>query len=109
MTIRVAIIRKLQTAFKKSIKEFDYQGGHLCVFPMKVNQNRAVIEEYLREGSRYDFGLEAGSKPELLAVIALADNTTPIICNGFKDAEFIEMAMLAQNRASRLPARAEPA
>ena len=62
-------IRKLQTAFKKSIKEFEYQGGHLCVFPMKVNQNRAVIEEYLREGSRYNFGLEAGSKAELYAAL----------------------------------------
>ena len=47
-------------------------------------------------GRPYDFGLEAGSKPELLAVVAMADNDTPIICNGFKDAEFIEMAMLAQ-------------
>src|SRR5690606_28424128 len=54
-------IRKLQAAFKKSIREFDYEGNHLCVYPMKVNQNRAVIEEYLREGSRYNFGLEAGS------------------------------------------------
>ena len=53
-------IRKLQTAFRKSIKEFEYEGGHLCVFPMKVNSNRAVLEEYLREGSRYNFGLEAG-------------------------------------------------
>ncbi|MCV4784782.1 hypothetical protein OFM36_35660, partial [Escherichia coli] len=52
----VGQIRKLQSAFKKAIKEFEYQGGHLCVYPMKVNQNRSVIEEYLREGSRYNFG-----------------------------------------------------
>ena len=64
-------IRKLHIAFKKSIREFEYKGGHLCVYPMKVNQNRAVIEEYLREGSRYDFGLEAGSKAELYAALGL--------------------------------------
>ncbi|HQU85867.1 MAG TPA: biosynthetic arginine decarboxylase [Pyrinomonadaceae bacterium] len=86
-------IRKLQTAFKKSIKEFDYQGGHLCVYPMKVNQNRAVLEEYLREGSRYNFGLEAGSKAELYAAVALdqADDSL-LVLNGFKDREFVELA-----------------
>ena len=55
-----------------------------------------MVEEILEFGRPYDFGLEAGSKPELLAVMAMADNDTPIICNGFKDDEFIEMAMLAQ-------------
>ena len=60
-----AQVRKLQRAFSRSIREFEYQGAHMCVYPMKVNQQRAVVEEYLREGSRYDFGLEAGSKPEL--------------------------------------------
>ena len=86
-------IRKLQTAFKKSIKEFDYQGGHLCVFPMKVNQNRAVIEEYLREGSRYDFGLEAGSKAELYAALGLEQSKDSLlVLNGFKDRDFINLA-----------------
>ncbi len=66
------------------------------MYPIKVNQQRQVVEEVLDFGRQYQFGLEAGSKPELLAVVALADNETPIICNGFKDAEFIEMAMLAQ-------------
>ena len=61
-----------------------------------MNQQRQVVEEVLEFGRPYQFGLEAGSKPELLAVAAIADNDTPIICNGFKDAEFIEMAMLAQ-------------
>src|SRR5439155_611179 len=55
-------VRKLQRAFSKSIREFEYQGAHMCVYPMKVNQQRPVVEEYLREGSRYDFGLEAASK-----------------------------------------------
>ncbi len=86
-------IRKLQTAFRKSIKEFEYQGGHLCVFPMKVNSNRAVIEEYLREGSRYNFGLEAGSKPELYAALGLEQaKDSLLVLNGFKDREFIELA-----------------
>ncbi len=86
-------IRKLQTAFRKSIKEFEYEGGHLCVFPMKVNQNRAVIEEYLREGSRYNFGLEAGSKAELYAALGLEQSKDSLlVLNGFKDRDFIKLA-----------------
>lgn len=86
-------IRKLQTAFKKSIREFEYEGGHLCVYPMKVNQNRAVIEEYLKEGSRYDFGLEAGSKAELYAALGLEQATDSLlVLNGFKDRDFIKLA-----------------
>lgn len=86
-------IRKLQTAFKKSIREFEYQGGHLCVYPMKVNQNRAVVEEYLKEGSRYDFGLEAGSKAELYAALGLEQaKDSLLVLNGFKDREFVRLA-----------------
>lgn len=86
-------VRKLQTAFKKAIKEFDYEGGHLCVYPMKVNQNRAVIEEYLREGSRYNFGLEAGSKAELYAGLAMEQaEASLLVLNGFKDEGFIRLA-----------------
>ncbi len=86
-------IRKLQTAFKKAIKEFDYEGGHLCVFPMKVNQNRGVIEEYLREGTRYNFGLEAGSKAELYAALALDQaKDSLLVLNGFKDRDFVKLA-----------------
>jgi arginine decarboxylase len=69
------------------MKESGYRGDYCCIYPIKVNQQRQVVEEVLRFGRPYQFGLEAGSKPELLAVIALADNDTPIICNGFKDAE----------------------
>ena len=86
-------IRKLQSAFKKAIKEFDYEGDHLCVYPMKVNQNRAVIEEYLREGSRYNFGLEAGSKAELYAGLAMEQSEDSLlVLNGFKDREFVQLA-----------------
>ncbi|MDP9171896.1 MAG: biosynthetic arginine decarboxylase, partial [Acidobacteriota bacterium] len=87
---------ELHDAFDVAIREHKYNGGYCCVYPIKVNQQRQVVEEVLEFGKPYKFGLEAGSKPELLAVMALADNDTPIICNGFKDDEYIEMAMLAQ-------------
>src|SRR5689334_18804908 len=89
-------LRDIHDAFATAIHQHNYQGRYVCVYPVKVNQQRQVVEEVLTFGRPYQFGLEAGSKPELLAVAALADNDTPIICNGFKDAEFIEMAMLAQ-------------
>jgi len=86
-------IRKLQSAFRRAIKEFEYDGGHLCVYPMKVNQNRAVIEEYLREGSRYNFGLEAGSKAELYAALGIEQSKDSLlVLNGFKDRDFIKLA-----------------
>jgi arginine decarboxylase len=87
---------EIHTAFQSAITQHQYQGRYCCVYPIKVNQQRQVVEEVLHVGRQYGFGLEAGSKPELLAVVALAENDTPVICNGFKDAEFIEMAMLAQ-------------
>jgi arginine decarboxylase len=87
---------EIHGAFQSAISQHQYQGRYVCVYPVKVNQQRQVVEEVLNFGRQYGFGLEAGSKPELLAVAALADNDTPIVCNGFKDFEFIEMAMLAQ-------------
>jgi arginine decarboxylase len=93
---------ELHSAFQTAIHEHHYQGGYCCVYPIKVNQQRQVVEEILEFGKPYRFGLEAGSKPELLAVMALADNETPIICNGFKDDEYIEMAMLAQKMGRQI-------
>ncbi|MBV9498139.1 MAG: biosynthetic arginine decarboxylase, partial [Acidobacteriaceae bacterium] len=87
---------EMHQAFDNSIREHGYQGGYCCVYPIKVNQQRQVVEEVFEFGRSYHFGLEAGSKPELLAVLAIADNDTPIICNGFKDDEYIEMVMLAK-------------
>ena len=89
-------------AFQAAIAQHQYEGTYFCVYPIKVNQQRQVVEEVLDFGRPYDFGLEAGSKPELLAVVAMTTNETPIICNGFKDAEFIEMAMLAQKMGRRI-------
>ncbi|MCW5959005.1 MAG: biosynthetic arginine decarboxylase [Pyrinomonadaceae bacterium] len=88
-------VRKLHKAFRNSMKEFGYEGGHMCVYPMKVNQNRAVVEEYLKEASRYDFGLEAGSKAELYGALAM-DQTKDslLILNGFKDRDFLRLAFV---------------
>jgi arginine decarboxylase len=89
-------------AFQAAMTQNQYEGKYFCVYPIKVNQQRQVVEEVLDFGRPYSFGLEAGSKPELLAVIAMAGNDTPIICNGFKDAEFIETAMLAHKMGRRI-------
>jgi arginine decarboxylase len=93
---------EIHAAFQTAISQHQYEGKYCCVYPIKVNQQRQVVEEVLDFGRPYQFGLEAGSKPELLAVAALAYNDTPIICNGFKDAEFIEMALLAQKIGRRV-------
>jgi len=87
---------EMYQAFQSAIAEHNYKGDYRCVYPIKVNQQRQVVEEVFHFGRPYHFGLEAGSKPELLAVLAVADNETPIICNGFKDDEYIEMVMLAK-------------
>ncbi len=86
----------IHEAFQAAIAQHQYNGRYCCVYPIKVNQQRQVVEEVLNFGAPFQFGLEAGSKPELLAVVAMASNDTPIMCNGFKDAEYIETVMLAQ-------------
>ncbi len=93
---------EIHAAFAGAISEHKYTGNYCCVYPIKVNQQRQVVEEVLRYGKPYNFGLEAGSKPELMAVVAMASNDTPIICNGFKDAEFIEMAMMASKMGRQI-------
>jgi arginine decarboxylase len=93
---------EIQAAFQRAIEEYDYRAGYQCVYPIKVNQHRRVVEEVLCFGSPYRFGLEAGSKPELLAVIATAPDDLPIVCNGFKDDRFIEMALLAEKIGRRI-------
>jgi arginine decarboxylase len=90
-------VGEIAQAFQSAITEFQYQGDYCCVYPIKVNQQRHVVEEILDFGKPFNFGLEAGSKPELLAVLAITNgNDTPIICNGFKDDEFIKMVILAR-------------
>ncbi|MCX6624079.1 MAG: biosynthetic arginine decarboxylase, partial [Acidobacteria bacterium] len=93
---------EMHDAFQSAITEHGYRGSYCCVYPIKVNQQRQVVEEVFHFGRPYGFGLEAGSKPELLAVLAVADNDTPIICNGFKDDEYIEMALYGRKIGRRI-------
>ncbi len=96
-------VTEMHDAFKQAITENNYGGTYACVYPIKVNQQRHVVEEILEFGKPYGFGLEAGSKPELLTVLALMNNgEAPIICNGFKDDEFIETVILAQKLGKRV-------
>jgi arginine decarboxylase len=89
-------VNRLAQAFSNAIKDHEYNGEYRCVYPIKVNQQRHVVEEIHAFGKPFGFGLEAGSKPELLAVMAVVDDdSTPIVCNGFKDDEFIEAVILA--------------
>jgi arginine decarboxylase len=89
-------LRELHEAFSTAITENQYRGGYTCVYPVKVNQQRPVVEEVFSEGSKYGFGLEVGSKPELLAVMAMTGGDERlIVCNGFKDDPYLEAVVLA--------------
>ena len=101
--ILAARVRGISTAFGNAIREYGYRGQFRGVFPIKVNQQRHVVEEIVEYGAEGKVGLEAGSKPELLIALALLD--TPgalIVCNGYKDRAYIETALLAQ-RLGRTP------
>lgn len=88
-------IKKLHTAFRESIWEYSYQGNHKGVFPFKVNQNSDFIDQIVRYGKQYDYGLEVGSKPELIAALGYdLSEKSLIVCNGFKDKEFLDLAFI---------------
>jgi arginine decarboxylase len=88
-------IVELNEAFRRAISEYGYKATYRGVYPIKVNQDRYVVERITRTGKQYNYGLEAGSKPELLAVLAmLEDENALVICNGYKDEEYIETALL---------------
>lgn len=94
---------EIHETFNRAIKESNYQSDYRCVYPVKVNQQRHIVEQIHEHGRSLGFGLEAGSKPELLAVMALVeDDETPIICNGFKDDEFIEAVILAKKMGKNI-------
>ncbi len=96
-------IQKTDACFRAAGKEYNYQGEHFIIYPIKVNQMRPVVEEIISHGKRYNLGLEAGSKPELHAVLAThMDSDSLIICNGHKDQNFIELALLAQKMGKRV-------
>lgn len=90
-------LRDLHRAFGNAIRDNEYNGQYHCVYPIKVNQQRHVCEEVCQISDQLGFGLEAGSKPELLAVLGLTEGKSgmPIVCNGFKDDEFVETVILA--------------
>src|SRR5688500_7962639 len=91
-----ARIELLCASFNHAIKEYGYTGQYRGVYPIKVNQNRTVVEEIIEYGRPFHYGLEAGSKPELLTIMAIhQDDEALIICNGYKDEEYIETALLA--------------
>jgi len=88
-------VKLLNETFREVIKEADYPGKYTGVYPIKVNQMREVVEEIVDAGTPYDFGLEAGSKPELLSVLAFNDNLNALtVLNGYKDEEYLRLALL---------------
>ncbi len=96
-------LKKVQRSFQDASREFNYAGGHYGVFPMKVNPRREVVEEFLREGSKYNFGVECGSKAELYAALSLEQTPESLlICNGFKDETFINQALLGVQVGKRV-------
>jgi arginine decarboxylase len=96
-------IEQLGARFEAAIEEFDYKGGYTTVYPIKVNQQRHVVEEIVQFGKPHGVGLECGSKPELQAVLALSESTDHIIvCNGYKDEEFMRLALMGQKLGHRV-------
>jgi arginine decarboxylase len=90
-------IETLSEGFAQAIKEFEYSGGYTTVYPIKVNQQRHVVEEIVQFGRKHGVGLECGSKPELQAVLGLTESTGHlIVCNGYKDEEFMRLALMGQ-------------
>ncbi|MFP4622676.1 MAG: biosynthetic arginine decarboxylase [Gemmatimonadota bacterium] len=90
-------IESLTGRFRTAMEEFDYQGDYSLVYPIKVNQQRHVVEEILSFGAEHGVGLEVGSKPELMAVLALGERTDHlIVCNGYKDEEYVRLALMGQ-------------
>ncbi|MCI5710825.1 MAG: biosynthetic arginine decarboxylase [Prevotella sp.] len=96
-------IEKTASCFQKAAKEYNYQAQNFVIYPIKVNQMQPVVEEIISHGKKFNLGLEAGSKPELHAVIAVqCQSDALIICNGYKDQSYIELALLAQKMGKRI-------
>jgi len=96
-------IEKMAQCYDKARQEYGYQGKNYIIYPIKVNQMQPVVEEVISHGEKYNIGLEAGSKPELHAVLAVQNKSNSlIICNGYKDESYIELAMLAQKLGKKV-------
>ena len=98
-----ASIANLANSFQRSIEEYEYNGKYHGVYPIKVNQQRQVVEEIVKFGQPYNIGLEAGSKPELHAILAILDNPEALlVCNGYKDEAFIRLALMSQKLGKKV-------
>ena len=96
-------IEKISKCFQQAAEEYGYTSKNFIIYPIKVNQMRPVVEEIVSHGKKFNIGLEAGSKPELHAVLAInTDENSLIICNGYKDENYIELALLAQKMGRRI-------
>jgi len=96
-------IEKISNCFKIAAEEYHYDAQNFIIYPIKVNQMRQVVEEIVSHGKKFNIGLEAGSKPELHAVLAInTDEKSLIICNGYKDEDYIQLALLAQKMGKRI-------
>ena len=96
-------IEQIAKCFEQASEEYNYKAQNFIIYPIKVNQMRPVVEEIISHGKKFNLGLEAGSKPELHAVIAInTDSDSLIICNGYKDESYIELALLAQKMGKRV-------
>ena len=96
-------IEKMSSCFKQAAEEYGYKAENFIIYPIKVNQMRPVVEEIISHGKKFNVGLLAGSKPELHAVIAVnTDSDSLIVCNGYKDESYIELALLAQKMGKRI-------
>ena len=96
-------IEKMSSCFKQAAEEYGYKAENFIIYPIKVNQMRPVVEEIISHGKKFNLGLEAGSKPELHAVIAVnTASDSLIVCNGYKDESYIELALLAQKMGKRI-------
>jgi arginine decarboxylase len=96
-------IETISNCFKTAAEEYQYKAQNFIIYPIKVNQMRQVVEEIVSHGKKFNIGLEAGSKPELHAVLAInTDTESLIICNGYKDEDYIELALLAQKMGKRI-------
>ena len=96
-------VNKINEAFRKAIKEEEYEGDYRGVFPIKVNQLREVVDEIVAAGKTYSYGIEAGSKPELMLALAMHEGANAlIICNGYKDLDYIRLAMLGRKIGKKI-------
>ena len=96
-------IEKISNCFKQAAEEYDYKGQNFIIYPIKVNQMKPVVDEIVGHGKKFNIGLEAGSKPELHAVLASnIDSDAIIVCNGYKDENYIELALLAQKMGRKI-------